>query len=249
MVAVKKLAYYLIPLIVLVLIVLWQFGPGGLFSGIREAAKVATDLAPNITVGAEEVTGEKVILPKEHEDAVRRLVSTIEQMVGGGNTNCFANYGGLPDLEKQGTMILLKEGRIEISRKGQLVEDLNKELKEKMEGFKPCVIAGGKEAENFYNNFLKDETQLVGLELGKFPVLEMPYLQKVNNIVIATDDGGIFGYTQKRINFGTGFKNFEDEGWLYQDDKGLICFFPTEDGLDADYLKDYKAYFERNKCS
>ncbi len=250
MVAVKKLAYYLIPLIVLVLIVLWQFGPDGLFEGIKVATDVATDLAPNITVGAEEVTGEKVMLPKEHEDAVRKLGNTINDMINSGNTNCFANYGGFPELEDEGTMISLKECRIEISRKRQLVEDLNKEFREKMEGFKPCVISGELEAENFYKNFLENEPQLVGAEPGEFPLLEIPYKQKVDSIVISADG----------INFGTGFKDFEDEGWLYQDDKGLICFFPTrvdgrkycswsERGLDDDCLEEYKNYFEKNKCS
>jgi hypothetical protein len=225
MVAIKKLVYYLIPLIVLVLMVLWQFGPEGLFDGIKEAVDSATDLAPNITVGAEEVSGEKVMLPKEHEDAVRRLVGTIEQMMGSGNSNCFANYGRLPDLEEHGTKIILKEGRIEISRKGQTVGDLQKELRKKMEGFKPCVIAGEREVENFYKNFLKEET----CGLGSCDVLEWPYYQKVSSITLIKDEIIIYDGQEGDLVWGS-------------------CYWDKE-GLDDDCFEEHREFFESNKCS
>ncbi|MBR9683596.1 hypothetical protein GOV03_03580, partial [Candidatus Woesearchaeota archaeon] len=103
--AVKKLAYYLIPLIVLILVVMWQFGPEGLFDGVKGAVEGIVDLAPKVTVGSEELKGEKPTIPPEHDTAIRNLVDTIKKMKDSEKTNCFANYGGLPALGEKGTSL------------------------------------------------------------------------------------------------------------------------------------------------
>lgn len=246
-----KIILYVIALVAMVLLAMWFIS---LFGGTKALWGGAKSIVPNITIGAEEVKGEEVMLPKEHEDAVRKLVDTIEQMIGSGKSNCFGNYklkdygtgSGLPDLEEEGTVIKLEKDRIEISRGERMAIDLTKELREKMKRFKPCVIAGSRVAKNFYNQFLIERMQ-------DFTLLETPYSQEVSNIVLL----------EKETIFYDGVEgDFEDGGWLYKDGGGLVCFFPTrdrasiwrscywaEEGLDDDCFEEHKNYFERNKCS
>ena len=58
-------------------------------------------------------------------------------------------------------------------------------------------------------------------------VLKYNSSSKANNIIIAEDDGGYLKSTQNRIDYGSGFKDFEGHQWLFKPDKGHICFFPT----------------------
>jgi hypothetical protein len=210
----KKLVYYIIPLVVLVLVAVWQFGPSGLLEGVKDAMGVIVAIAPNVTVGSDELGAEKLMLPKEHEDAIKKLVETMEKMKNSGEEGCFAKYGVLPNLGEKGTVISLEEDEIEISRGGQIVEDLTKELRGKMKGFKLCVIAGKKNnknvAEEFYNKFLEVDGEI-----------HEDYFLLINDLTIASEGD------RNIIKYGETFHDFEDGGWLFTPDGKHICFFPT----------------------
>ena len=102
----------------------------------------------------------------------------------------------------------------------------------------PCVIAGSSEVtSNFEQSFLNEKSWE-----EKIKIIEEEHYNPVNSITIRHDDGGYGGLSENRIDFGTGFKDFEDAGYLYTPDNKHICFFPTvdggsdADGLDDDYL-------------
>ncbi|MFC1686851.1 hypothetical protein ACFL0E_00655 [Nanoarchaeota archaeon] len=232
----KKLAMILIALTAFFLIFFWQYGEGGAFSGIKKAVDKVTDV---VKFGAEETKAEKAKLSTEHEKAVKKLVETIKTMIGSKKTNCFMNYGKLPDLGEQGTVITLEEDetstedRITISSGGREVITLSKELDSELKGFKPCVIAGSEEVTtNFVDYFIE------GKDLKK------PYSKKVKGITLLnTGDNHIEVPELKSTAVNGEPDNLEDNGWIFKDGDGNICFIPTnkiynhdKDGIDNDYL-------------
>ena len=227
--AFKKLIYYLIPLIVLILVVMWQFGPEGLFEGMKEAVTGVV----NITIGAEELTGEKPTIPEEHRKAIRKLVDTIKGMVDSERTNCFANYGKLPDLGEEGTSISFQlKGDKTVMVIGGGAGGKQEVSYEEIEGFKPCVIAGPENtnekandkvvAENFYDNFLRKDFDCAGCDMWVCPEgCDVPYWTMSKQIIIKEKETIVYDGT---------VGDFEDGGWLYKNNNGYICFFPTVDG-------------------
>lgn len=245
--AAKKLAYYLIPLVVLVLLLLWQFGPSGLFEGMKKAVKGIVSLAP--TIGAEEAAVEKTQLNKGQEESIVSLEQTIKAMLGSSKKNCFRQYKQFPSLKENNVLLdftYSEDKTTIVVRKGEEYRLVDKITE--IPNMVPCVIAGksdeGREiSENFYYTFLQP---------GRGEVKGAVY-SPVARVFIAFDTRW-FGFNENRINFGTGYKDFEDNGWLFTPDNKHICFFPTvdgnndEDGLNDDYLKDYNTYFEKNRC-
>lgn len=242
--AFNKLVYYLIPLIVLVLIVMWQFGPEGLFDDMKDAVKGIVEMTPEI--GAEEIEAAEVQLSEDQLDSINSLEQVITLMLSSENNNCFQRYEQFPSLEENNVLIEFDYADGEttlIVKKGEehrLIDEVV-EIKEMV----PCVIAGesgGEDiSENFYYTFLdKDLSRVKG-----------PVYFSVDSISMAFDTSG---FDENRIDFGDGFVDFEDEGWLFTPDNKHICFFPTvdgdndEDGLNDDYLRDYGSYFEENRC-
>lgn len=70
----EKLVYYIIPLVVLVLLIIWLLGGGGLFEGVKAAAKGIIEKTPKVTMGAEELKTEKkpTVYYLEHLDGTWR---------------------------------------------------------------------------------------------------------------------------------------------------------------------------------
>lgn len=230
----NKLAMILIALTAFFLIFFWQYSEDGVFSGIKNAV---SGLNETITIGAEETKAEKAKVSTEHEKAIRKLVSTIKTMISSSKTNCFMNYGKLPDLREKGTVITLEEDetstedRITISSGGREVIDLSKELDSELKGFKPCVIGGSEEVTtNFVDYFIN------GKQLKK------PYSKKVKGITLLnTGDNQI--KVPELKNSVNEKNNLENNGWIFKDGDGNICFIPTnkvynhdEDGINNDYL-------------
>ncbi|MBU0456623.1 MAG: hypothetical protein ABH824_03935 [Nanoarchaeota archaeon] len=239
--AVNKLVYYIIPLIVLGLIAWWQFGFGGLFENLKGGVKGVIEMAPNVSIGAEEELATEPTIPREHEEAINNLVETIEKMVTSPKKNCFLNYkllgknygtnSGMPSLGEGGTTISfqLKGDKTEMLIAGgaggkQEVTRLRKEIA----GFKPCVIAGSNEiTKNFFNRYL-----------GQGQILGDNY-KPVSIINIFYDTDGDNGNAIRVPEFGNEpvndeGDNFEDEGWLFKAEDGSICFFPTNKVMSAD---------------
>jgi hypothetical protein len=58
-----------------------------------------------------------------------------------------------------------------------------------------------------------------------------PYYTKVSSFQIKHDTSG---FDENRINYGAGFVDFEDNGWLFKARDGSICFFPTQDVINGE---------------
>jgi hypothetical protein len=146
--AVKKLVYWLIPLIVLILVFGWQ---SDAFAGVRAVVEGVIGLAPNVTIGAEELEGgEPTIIEEGGEEAINNLTKTIQKMLDSSEKNCFVNYGGLPEFAEKGTSIQFvydgEKTKITVYTLGGKHVKERKEIPKMM----PCVIAGNNEiTENF----------------------------------------------------------------------------------------------------
>ncbi|MBU0459518.1 MAG: hypothetical protein KJ597_03780 [Nanoarchaeota archaeon] len=244
MVALSKIVLYLIPIIALVLLGWYYYGSEGGFSKLESTVETVEGYVPNISLGQDELAGGRVEIDAEHREAILRLNETINLMLHGTETNCFVNYSGFPELDEDGTSLTLTynsaEDKTTVAITGgaggsQTVTDLELEF----EGMQPCVIAGNERiTQQFYESYLDPGT-------SQSP---SSAFNPVNSITIAYNTDG---HNENRINYGAGFEDFEDGGWLFTPDKRHICFFPTkqgdiggscdgdgEEGLDDDCLTD-----------
>lgn len=236
---IEKIIFVIVPIVALIIFAtILLLGPESLFGKTSETTLKITDILPNITMGGE-VKGEKPTLAESGaEIALNQLKETVQTMLASKIPECFANYGALPELQEKGTTIHLNYagGKTRMSVQGGAGGKQNVEIYD-FEGMIPCIISGTSGAaeisENFYSTYLKGESTGVG---GTY--------QPVTDIIISRDDGGYLGFTENRINFGSGFVDFEGGGWLFTPDQKHICFFPTVDGdndeigLNDDYLID-----------
>ncbi|MFH1682176.1 MAG: hypothetical protein ABIA37_00105, partial [Candidatus Woesearchaeota archaeon] len=248
--AATKIVYYIIPLVVLVLMVMWQYGPDGLFDDLKGSVKGIL----NVSVGSEKMIAGKPTSPGNEAEAIKNLVDTIKQMAKTKDTNCFLNYGGLPELQGSSLTLQLKGDKLAVVVGGG-AGGKQEVSYEEISGIKPCVIAGKGNsayltkstaansknfADNFYDNFLKDGAYCQGCNNWQCPEgCKVPYWLEINTLTLSgkqiqyTDLLGIQDFQQE--------KNFEDGGWLYKNNDGYVCLFPTTltsndaDGLDNDY--------------
>ena len=261
MVAAEKLAIYLIPLIVLVLLGMFYYGPSGAFGRAQNITTGVIDFV-NATVGADELSGGTPTIPENHREAILKLNETIKGMLIDDDLECFANYGGFPDLGEEGTSIIMvyneqadrTDFRILGGEGGQQVIT---NLLFSIEGMHPCVVAGEKEInaevvkvpEEFYRQFL--ESPSTGSLYGY-------YNNIVNQIKIFYGTEGANGNKIEVPELGDDIvndqnNNLQDGGWLFKTSgfygRADICFFPTvygnadcdgddSDGLDNNCLTD-----------
>lgn len=197
-----------------------------------------------------EIEGEEGVIelsqiPPLHQESINLLKSTIEGMLKSPKSQCFANYGGFPDLGEGGTSLEMifdpseKSTEFVIGTFGgeQRVSSF------KIKKMVPCVIAGESYiTENFADSFLNTEPwaekniksnhykSVTGIKI----LYQNPTLGFKGNIIRVPSLGE--GIVNDESN------NFLDGGYLYKPDESTICFFPTvfgssdEDGLDDNYL-------------
>jgi len=217
--AIAKPIKYILPIIVLVLLVLWQFGPEGILEEIKDTVGGMVEWGFNVSKGAKELKVEEPTIPPRHEEAMGNLLDTIKLMLDSSNENCFMKYDGLPDLGEKGTSFIFKLSDDRKKTKVIVVGGEQEVLKlyQEIPRLKPCVIAGKTPsdknvAEDFYNNFLSENPEKGGM-----------YYKTVNQIRIFSDG-------ENRIEQDYGKNDLEDGGWLFKAEDGIVCFFPTYDG-------------------
>lgn len=221
---IAKLIIMALGIIAAVIILFGFLGPEGGITRVAGKDLVKTLLPIDINKSEADSFG-KASIPESHLKSIIKLNKTIQKMLKGEEDDCFINFGGFPDLGIGGTSMVMvydpekDETRFSIyggAGGKQLVTDLMFSVK----GMAPCVISGADfVTENFDDKFLDKDDPVSG-----------DYYSAVAWVKIGRDDGGITGYTENRINFGNGFKDFEGQEWLFTPDNKHICFFPTKDG-------------------
>ncbi|MBT4539429.1 hypothetical protein HOC32_04045 [Candidatus Woesearchaeota archaeon] len=195
----------------------------GFFGGVR-------DSIPDV-VGGDELEGEIADVPQGHRAAIMRLNDTIYEMLDSDKQNCFASYGGFPNLnEGGGTSISLSSSSqgtavsVTGGAGGRLVVA---DLRFEIEGMSPCVIAGSESVmDNFEDIFLEEDSWA---DKERRLQSNQNHYTPVGSLTITSDDD-----TNKLVVSSLGVNsNFEDAGLLYKVDDRYICFFPTVRG-DAD---------------
>ncbi|GEM_PF-6703637 len=264
MVGIKTLAYYIIPLVFLIIVGMYFFaGNDGAFVKLKKITsgiiKGADDL---VDVGVEQNQASRPTLPSEHQEAVLKLKETIEKMKNSPKNNCFMNYklgaglvdgNGLPELGEKGTSLHFEKtatGMRMIVNGG--TNGMQEVSRAEFAGVSPCVISGGEEvqkaarqgkvsAETFKQsvpqNFM---ARILGAKEG----VDGLYYLMVNSLDIKYDTDGP---NENKIQYNNGpLLLFKDSGFLYKPfETNTICFFPThnphteictgyEDGL-SDY--------------
>ena len=225
-----RIILYILPLLLLVVVGLVFFGQGGAWEDLKDAVLGASKLLPEIKVGLDEQKAE-VSIPDLHRESVGRIENTINNMLGSGKENCFANDGKLPELGEAGTSLTfeLKGDKTSLTVQGgsggkQMITDLYSEF----ENMKPCVIAGpGRITENFRDYFL----------LAEEPLLH-PYYRPVSSLTLFYSTSGVNENSISIPELGL-VNDLNDNGYLFTPDGEHICFFPTNDfGDDNDGLAD-----------
>jgi len=229
--ALTKVLLMVIPIAVLI-IALWIFlSPGKGFDALKDVVEATEEYVPDISLEGDKLEDSNNQIPPEQVESINSLKEAFQKVLDSTNKNCFLNYGGLvyvggdvkrtEDLlaESRGTSIRLiyENGITKVLVFGgtggqKLIADLTRDFEDMI----PCVIAGTEEiTDNFDKNFLNGQGS------------NTPYFKRVDLINIASEfkiDG------ENKIDFGTGFQDFEGHKWLFSPDNKHICFFPTFDG-------------------
>ena len=218
--AATRIIYYIIPLLMLVLALWFYYGPEQGFDKLKRVVSGVEEYLPQLSVPKAEIKGEPTTIPADQSGAIANLQSAIQTMLTVTSktpNGCFSNFGGFSSLGEYGTSILFKHEDRKTTMFVYGGTDGRKILSQtEFDNMVPCVIGGSEQiVSNFDNGFLNSKT-----------VVE-PYYNPVQEIVIAHDTDGL---NENRINYGTGYKDFEGQAWLFTPDNKHICFFPTVDG-------------------
>lgn len=166
----------------------------------------------------------KEILSQEHKSEISALRNTIQHMMGSDKKNCFSDFGGFSSLENVVVSMQYdaKEGKTDFTIFGGAGgQQIATDQRFSIEGMAPCVIAG----------------EGIGSEFEEFIVRKgVVSFNPTGSIRITQTDGGAFGLTNNKLDYGDGFKVFESSSVLFTPNNKHICFFPLEDGVDTDYL-------------
>ena len=167
MVAVKKLAMYLIPLIVLVFSTSGYFGESGMFNEIKDMGENVRDAAPNVSAGMAKLTAEKVLMSGEHEAQFKSFKKAIEELLNTSETKCFGSYLPFTDFAENPSFYEDVANSVKLTINYDSVKDESFLTMSTAKGqirdiqnysFKPCVVAGyysnSHVATNFFNHYL-----------------------------------------------------------------------------------------------
>jgi len=199
------------------------YSPSGAFEKGKGALEGAKEIVPNISIGDKALMGGTPEVASIHRQEITNMVRIINDMLNSSksSSDCFNNYGGFTDLGEDdgavtislayngvnGTQLTVNGG---VGGK-QIITD----LREFFPNMRPCVIATGNIASNFYEKFIE------GDDVSN-------YYKFVNSITIKYD---FDNWNENRIDYdGSGPIDFEGHTWLFTPDNTHICFFPTEDG-------------------
>ncbi len=234
MVAVSTLVKYLILIAVFVLLVWFFYSKTGVFFKVTDTTEEGLErYIPDITLGADKLKGEKVVLPGKQQKEMEELKKALETALNSEKGNCFVKFGGFSDFGEEGTSLEMNYNSREdetniVVLYGKLGEEaVVTEEGFSLKGMRPCVIAGRGVVDNFDKTFLNREEGALST-----------YFSSVNRIRI---DFNLDGLNENRISYGyneanlNNFKDFEGHQWLFtpHSAKGRkdICFFPTADGF------------------
>jgi len=244
-----KIILYIIPLIVLVLLGFFYFGPSGALDKLKGSAETLKDYVPDVSMGADQLTAKEAGVPSDHKNAINSLKNTLEKMTQSTGP-CFAYYkeGGLPELNEQGTSITfsydpVKDETIVTTYGGTAGKQIVTDLSFTIPKMELCVIADENIVKSFGDRYLNDKTWAEKLASPSDTI------RKVNSIKIEYSTNKLNGHTIRAPELGADTvndesNNLQDYGVVYTPDGSSICFFPTVygnnvcDGSDKDGLDD-----------
>lgn len=252
----EKLGLYVIAAItvaVLFYVLLIQEGGGlqKLGKDVESLKKYVPDFTKNLE--AEELPATQTVLPQNHLAAIRSLQNAINSTLLSTKTDCFTEYGSLPELGDRQTSIEL---RYENGKTTMLVYggvDGRKVIPELTKEFEmiPCVIAGSDQvAENFFTKFIGKE-EATGSYFQPVNYVKIFYSQKRSGQLWECSEGNrimtiepteeVWQYEQGPNKY---CNNLHDGGIFFSPDHQHICFIPTnyiyedtdQHGIEDDYV-------------
>lgn len=247
---VQKLIFWVPALVVLVLLGLYFYAtPGTGFVKLEKTVDKVEEFLPE--VGADELEGGTVEIPEEHRSQILQLNETISRMMASSNKNCFANYGGFTDLGEKGTSISLSYDQVSDTTTinvggGAGGKQMVTDLRQKIPGMRPCVIAGDYQVtKNFWNKFMEGR-DVSGSYFKPVQQLKIYYAIENPNYQMSDwrcDDGNritVPEFDKNTVNDHC--DNFNEGGWIFTPDNKHICFIPTNlhtnydrDGIEHDF--------------
>ncbi|MBI2573381.1 hypothetical protein HYV86_05955 [Candidatus Woesearchaeota archaeon] len=253
----EKVVGVAVLIIIMVLLLLWAYGPNGSFTKAKDSTHNAKNF---VDIGVSETPGTKPAIPSSHEKVIMQLKKTITLMHNAKESYCFARYNerigesGFPDLGEEGTSLVLASGKNKEGKEGMSIKVLGgvggiQEVSyEFIEGVKPCVIAGtrndayGREvnvAGNFYEAYvrfpdvpfaIKKESMLRDYAMHYFPVETLTITRSSGLDATGNAIRATVNSALGLVEINDEGNNLLDGGLLYTPDKKHICFFPTTVG-------------------
>ena len=224
---VEKFIFWIIPLVVLIILAIMYFGEGSMFESIKDMVDKLVGVS-GISIGANQLSGEKPQLPPEHQQAADNLKKAFNGFEG--KKDCFFHYGPFNDLKGVSINITVSGDKNYLNIYGgaggtQLIESNEVKLK-------PCVIAGesgGKiVAEEFLKKFVNGNNSIT-----------KNYYSPATKIQFAKNNAVSYQLHGSALDSS----NLEDNGWLFVANENRVCFFPTNlvrdatsSGLDNDFF-------------
>ena len=213
--------YWIIALVALIIIAGSLFSGKGGFNAIKETVENIKNspLVPEITIGAETIPDQQLVLSTAAQQQVDSLRNAITAM--SGKKDCFMKYDVITALEEKQKIWFIPSttnpAEFIVTVKHKDGRDMARYT---LIQFSPCVIAGGNVASNFYDNFFNaayyERKKVNGVVIVQQPYYTPIYqLQLENNRILYDDDNG-----RKDSNVA--------QGWLYATPESSVCFFPVD---------------------
>lgn len=248
--AATKVVLYIIPIVVLVLLVFFYFGPSGALDKLKKVSGGLENYVP--AIGTKELTAGKIDVGATQRSEFGELESVVKSMVTSPHGPCFAYYkkGGFSNFESGSSITFsydaAHDGTNVVVNGGpggkQVVSDLSMTISK----MKPCVVAGSAGIvrafeEGYLNDKAWSDKVIHPMHFKPVTQLKIEYFEgktvlckNANHIVVS--ELGIGVATNE-------CDNLNDYGVLYTPDGVHVCFFPTvytgssdKDGLNDDYL-------------
>jgi hypothetical protein len=231
----KKLGELVILVALMLIIISIFFSGDGLMGDVKDSVFETIDwvkqFLPTFGIGMDQLSSDTSVTA-EHRDQILSLNQTIWKMLDSTNTGCFENFGDFSELGEGGATLTFTQTSSSVDLMvsgGAGGKQFDTSLSISFPGMQLCVIAGPNGiADNFYDHYVDSKE------------IKVPYYYPVTGInIYYTKDEGKNGNVIRVFDSGgepvikDQGNNFESEGWLFKPTEGHICFFPTNDHVNA----------------
>jgi hypothetical protein len=215
-----KAIYYVLPLIFLIIVGFAIYGPEKMFSGLQDAVDTASDYAPDVSIGMNELSAGKPVVQEGVKKGFDQLIKDIERARDSPVSDCFVSSSYLHSLGKNAKITFTKyknDTEVFIMAGPSGKQEVEKIV---IKNITPCVIGWKYQdnklsiAENFFELILKGNA----IDFGE------RYFMDLDSLTIYQAEEG----EANRITYANYDTYVSNDDWIYSPDNKHFCFFPVD---------------------